>query len=167
MESDKLLFSRENPRTIAFPTASTKVMPNDSSQKSPPSVLDRFRALLKQRDEDLRGSADDDLGPPRTEEIVQLYELLLSELTFNSKPIITDLTIIAGEQREHGKGIAGVICARILEVCFGLCGFRFASLYDYGKFAEFVFEIRILRVCSSLYPIYYLKDIYIYIIFEF
>ncbi|XP_048330129.2 polyadenylation and cleavage factor homolog 4 isoform X2 [Ziziphus jujuba] len=126
MDSEKLIFPRENPRTIGFPTstasttttatANTKVMPNDPSQKPPPSVLDRFRALLKQRDEDLRGSAaDDDLLPPRTEEIVQLYELLLSELTFNSKPIITDLTIIAGEQRDHGKGIADVICARILE----------------------------------------------------
>lgn len=140
MESEKLLMSRENPRAVAFPSeralntntataAAAKALPNDLSQKPPPSILDRFRAMLKQRDEDLRGFADGQLllSPPRTEEIVQFYELLLSELTFNSKPIITDLTIVAGEQREHGKGIADVICARILEVCFGPCGFRFTA----------------------------------------
>ncbi|KAI4295864.1 hypothetical protein L6164_035864 [Bauhinia variegata] len=114
MDSHRLLLSRENPRTLAFSTervvssANVKSMPNEIGQKPPPSVLERFKALLKER--------DDDVPPPNTEEIVQLYELLLSELTFNSKPIITDLTIIAGEQRVHGKGIADAICNRILEV---------------------------------------------------
>lgn len=123
MESEKLLLTRENPRTIAFPperalgASSAKAMPNELAQKGPPSVHDKFKALLKQRDDDLRGSAEDEVSLPRTEEIVHLYELVLAELTFNSKPIITDLTIVAGEQREHGKGIADAICARILEVC--------------------------------------------------
>ncbi|BFG27513.1 hypothetical protein CerSpe_137870 [Prunus speciosa] len=129
MASEKLLLSRENPRTLAFPhdrliaassaATGTKAMPsNELAQKpQPPTpIVDRFRALLKQRDDDLRVSPEDDVSPPSTEEIVQLYEMVLAELIFNSKPIITDLTIIAGEQRDHGKGIADAICARILEV---------------------------------------------------
>ncbi|KAK8575398.1 hypothetical protein V6N13_033354 [Hibiscus sabdariffa] len=95
-------------------------MSNELAQKQLPSILERFKALLKQREDELGvsgGVADVDVGATlATEEIVQLYELLLSELTFNSKPIITDLTIIAGEQREHGEGIADAICARIIEV---------------------------------------------------
>ncbi|XP_062088895.1 polyadenylation and cleavage factor homolog 4 isoform X2 [Humulus lupulus] len=124
-----LVLSEANPSVIAFPPeqpralisingfcSGAKAMPNELAQKSPPSVVDKFKALLKQRDDDLRVSAEDEVSLPRTEEIVQLYELVLSELSFNSKPIITDLTIVAGDQKEHSKGIADAICARILEV---------------------------------------------------
>lgn len=126
MYSQNLIRSPENPRPAAFqqplspPTTTAKPMSSNEiiAQKPPPSILvGRFKALLKQRDDDLRDSPGAPVPPPSTDEIVQLYELLLSELTCNLKPIITDLTIIAEQQREHAKGIADAICARILEVC--------------------------------------------------
>ncbi|KAJ7967655.1 polyadenylation and cleavage factor-like 4-like [Quillaja saponaria] len=122
MDSEKLSHTRD-PRILAFPggrvgsaSTTTKSVINEVGQKTASPILDKFKALLKQREDELRVLDDEDVPPPSTEEIVQLYEVLLSELTFNSKPIITDLTIIAGEQKEHAKGIADAICARILEV---------------------------------------------------
>ncbi|KAL6990805.1 hypothetical protein U1Q18_008927 [Sarracenia purpurea var. burkii] len=120
MDEERFLPSRENPRYVGgFSNGnsnSNKVMPSEvvAVQKALPLILDRFKAMLTEREEEMRVS-DGDVLPPTTEEIVGLYELVLSELTFNSKPIITDLTIIAGEQREHGEGIADAICARIIE----------------------------------------------------
>ncbi|KAL6578476.1 Polyadenylation and cleavage factor 4 [Orobanche minor] len=84
--------------------------------KPQPLILDRFRAMMKEREEELRVFGGQTVLPLSTDEIVRLYEIVLAELTINSKPIITDLTIIAGEQRAHGEGIADSICARIIEV---------------------------------------------------
>ncbi|XP_011037705.1 PREDICTED: polyadenylation and cleavage factor homolog 4-like isoform X4 [Populus euphratica] len=117
MQPTKLL----NPKTAtkaAAAAAVTTTMPNELLPQKPSasSVLDKFRSLLKQR----QGSAVEDDGGGdgaslSMEDVVEIYETVLNELTFNSKPIITDLTIIAGEQREHGEGIADVLCARIVE----------------------------------------------------
>ncbi|MED6192937.1 hypothetical protein PIB30_014507 [Stylosanthes scabra] len=84
-------------------------MTNDIALKSSPStLLARFNAILQHRHCNVRAFS--------TQEIVRTYALLLSELTSNVKPLITDLTIIAGQQREHANGIADAICNRILEV---------------------------------------------------
>ncbi|KVH97398.1 polyadenylation and cleavage factor homolog 4-like isoform X1 [Cynara cardunculus var. scolymus] len=110
-------------RSIGYrpaPNDSVAALASNNNQKSLTPILDRFKVLLKQREEEIRVSSggDDDIESPvlSTEEIVELYEDVLSELIINSKPIITDLTIIAGEQRGHGAGIADAICARIIEV---------------------------------------------------
>ncbi|KAL1342718.1 hypothetical protein HN51_029238 [Arachis hypogaea] len=127
MYSENLIVSAENPRPFAFQqhlssssstttSANAKPMSNEIAQKPLPSILvGRFKAMLKQRDDELRATAGH-VPPPSTEEIVQLYEMLLSELTCNLKAIINDLTFIAEQQREHARGIADAICARILEV---------------------------------------------------
>lgn len=114
--------STESSRNLGLPK---KPMVNDYLiQKPMTPIIDRFKAMLRGREENIKalglhGGEDDDddtISPPRCEEIVKLYEIVLSELTFNSKPIITDLTIIAGEQREHAEGIANAICERIIQV---------------------------------------------------
>ncbi|KAJ9566182.1 hypothetical protein OSB04_002148 [Centaurea solstitialis] len=107
-------------RTIGFRPDSVLPLANNNTHKSLTPILDRFKGLLKEREEEVRVSAgrDDEIEIPvvNSEDIVELYEIVLSDLTINSKPLITDLTIIAGEQREHGGGIADAICARIIEV---------------------------------------------------
>lgn len=107
MQSEKIL----DPRLLSIDNSTTRKAMSVVKPPPPPSMLDRFKALLNQREDEFGGE------DPSSEEIVQLYEVVLGELTFNSKPIITDLTIIADEQREHGEGIANAICTRILEVC--------------------------------------------------
>lgn len=118
----------ENPKVISGATsvgfgsgsgsgsANTAMVASDAALKPlATSISERFKAMVKAREDQLRVS-EDEVVFLSSEEVVIIYESFLSELTFNSKPVITDLTIIAGEQREHGEGIADAICARILEV---------------------------------------------------
>ncbi|XP_073124236.1 polyadenylation and cleavage factor homolog 4 [Henckelia pumila] len=86
---------------------------------SPQIILDRFRAMAREREEELGffgGLGEEAVSRLSMDEIVRFYEIVLSELTFNSKPTITDLTMIAGEQKAHAKGISEAICSRIIEV---------------------------------------------------
>eukprot|EP00252_Welwitschia_mirabilis_P004060 TRINITY_DN1422_c0_g1_i2.p1 TRINITY_DN1422_c0_g1~~TRINITY_DN1422_c0_g1_i2.p1 ORF type:complete len:1240 (-),score=273.13 TRINITY_DN1422_c0_g1_i2:275-3994(-) len=79
-----------------------------SSQRGGP-LLEKFRAILKKKEDELNVPLSDS-------EVVSLYRNALSELTFNSKPVITDLTIIAGELSYLAKEITSTVCNHILEV---------------------------------------------------
>ncbi|KAJ6769637.1 POLYADENYLATION AND CLEAVAGE FACTOR-like protein 4 [Salix purpurea] len=121
MQSTKLL----NPKTATKAAAAvTNTMPNElpPQKSSASSILDKFRSLLKLRQQSAVGEG----RVLNTGDMVDIYETVLNELAFNSKPIITDLTIVAGELREHGEGIADALCARIIEVPVDL---KLPSLY--------------------------------------
>jgi hypothetical protein len=70
-------------------------------------VVERFRARLR----------EEAGGEPGAAAVVRVYAEALRELTFNCKPVITELTIIAGQHAAlAARGIADAVCARVAEV---------------------------------------------------
>lgn len=106
MENSRRSFDRSREIGLKRPRLDEQIVSRNSNGRafaqSPP----------ESRARDVEGGGND----TSIQELASQYRTALAELTFNSKPIITNLTIIAGESLHAAKAIASIICSNILEV---------------------------------------------------
>lgn len=106
----KLRLAAEEPNARSFPLRSIGAGPNQ--------IQSRYERDTDINDPSRGGGYQPQPLPPHQQhqELLEQYRTALAELTFNSKPIITNLTIIAGENLHAAKAIASTVCTNILEV---------------------------------------------------
>lgn len=108
MENSRRSFDRSRDIGLKRPRLDEQIVSRNSNG----------RAFAQSQPESRARGADLEAGGNDTsiQELASQYRTALAELTFNSKPIITNLTIIAGESLHAAKAIASIICSNILEV---------------------------------------------------
>ncbi|KAL9150112.1 hypothetical protein ABFS82_12G148100 [Erythranthe guttata] len=126
MESTRRAFDRsmskepglKKPRLIEDPTAQDRISNGRGGLVQRPTVSNSGigAGSRVQSGDSMRGPYQHQVAPQLHQELVTQYKTALAELTFNSKPIITNLTIIAGESSHAAKAIAATICTNIIEV---------------------------------------------------
>ena len=92
-----------------MPSLSNRLVPNDY-------VYKMFGTEMKSKANPMQGGPPfvPYNGPPLT--FAQKYDMGLKDLTFNSKPIINGLTVLAGQYKMNADEVANLIRARVLQV---------------------------------------------------